>query len=153
MANKTKQVSFENYLIKRDSTEAFLHYYCSKHYLRRLRTRRLRACTMYRIGLLSTQRFHSLLLKDLIQGMPQKRFERIAKEFAVSFLDPYVNMLHVNRVLQLKSEGYIIEVQSKGMEEWVRPWCDKFGLLYVQASKACMDENKRLTGEIVEPSL
>ncbi len=153
MTNKIKQIPFEYYLIKKDSTEVFLHYYCSKHYLRRLRIRRLPACTMYRMGLLSSQRFHRILLKDLIQGMPQKRFERIAKEFATSFLDPYVNMLHVNRVLQLKNEGYIIEVQSKGMEEWVRPWCNKFGLLYVQASKVCIDENKRLTGEIVEPSL
>lgn len=150
--NQTKLIPFEDYLIKRDSTEAFIHYYCRKKYYRHLRYRHIMATAVYRLGLLSTQRFHHMLLKDVMRGMHTDRFNRVAKEFAAVHLDRYMHMPHITEVLELKSQGHDVVIQSKGMEEWVKPWCDKFGIRYVEAHRAEIDQNGKLTGEILAPA-
>lgn len=151
--NRTKQIPFEDYLIRKDSTEAFIHYFCRKKYYRHLRYRNFLASAGCRLGIISTHKFHQMLLKGLMRGMSKDRFERIATEFAVTQLDYFMHMPRITEVLELKRQGIDVIIQSKGMEEWVKPWCNKFGIRYVEAHRAESNENGQLTGEILAPVL
>ncbi len=150
--NKTNQIHFENYLIKGDSTEAFIHYYCRKKFMRHILSCHIIALILKKLGLMSTHNFYHRLLQYVIKGMRKDRFERVAKEFAATRLDQYLHMPHLNEVIQLQSQGIDVIVQSAGMQEWVKPWCEKFNILYVQACRAECDENGYLTGKILPPA-
>lgn len=146
---KIHKVPFENYLIRGNGTEAFLRYYCKKSYLRRLYKRHLISYLLHHMGAMDTHKFYTILLKDMITGMSKERLERIAKEFANTYLDRILVMPNLTAMLNLKKDGQDLLVQSEGLEIWVKPWCEKFGIRYVEANTLAVDDSGHLTGEIL----
>lgn len=147
--SRLHNVPFENYLIRGNGTEAFLRFYCKKSYLHRLYRRHFLSYLLHRTGVMSSQRFFTILLKDMITGMSKHRLERIAKEFANTYLDRILVMPNLNAMLHLKRDGQDILVKSEGLEIWVKPWCEKFGICYVEACTLEVDDKEHLTGEII----
>lgn len=144
-------IAFDQHLVKKDSTEAFIQFYCRKKYLKRLCRKKLFLSVAYRLGLMSSYRFHRILLQDVMRGMSKDKFERVAGEFAATHLDHHIHMPRVHEVTEWIGQGVDIVVQSRGMAEWVKPWCEKFGIHSVEAGQAECDANGILTGRILEP--
>lgn len=147
---KIQHVPLEDYLIHGDSTEAFMRYCCTNTFLWKLYLRHFSDFIKYKLHVLRSSSFYQILLKDLLEGMPQAKFESMADEFAYTRLDNFLMMPHLNHVLALKSKGINVQIESTGLMAWIRPWCEKYNITNIVAPMAEVGKAQQLTGRILK---
>lgn len=85
-------------------------------------------------------------LKWYLKGENAEMFNQKCKEFTAHKLDALIRPGALEAIKQHQAEGATVAVVSASAENWVKPWCDKHGLICL-ATKLEVKNNK-ITGNL-----
>lgn len=82
------------------------------------------------------------------KGMNYKNFQKLGKSFA-SVIDGIRRESTINILKKHLAEGHDVYVISASIEEWVKPWCEKFQVKAVLGTMIEVNKEGHLTGKFL----
>ncbi|MBT1704466.1 HAD-IB family hydrolase [Chryseosolibacter indicus] len=85
-------------------------------------------------------------LKWYLKGEDIIRFNEKCMEFTMKKIDSLIRPQALEAIKRYKSEGATVAVVSASAENWVKPWCDKHGLICLGTKLEV--KNNKITGNL-----
>lgn len=142
---------FDGTLTRGDTLTAFIRF---THGWRRLLWGLLRHAIrllLMKLGLYPSAKAKESLISYFYKGTAHSQFATWGREFA----DVAESMLN-SEVLEILREhqaaGHTVCVVTASIEEWVRPVCEKLGVVTVIATRVEVSSDSRLSGRLLTPN-
>lgn len=102
-------------------------------------------------GLLTSSRAKEKLFGSLFKGMPYAEFKRKGESFA-SEMEGVLRRDVLQELERVHATGGLVVIASASVEEWIRPWAERYSVDFVIATKAEVDSDGKLTGGFSTPN-
>lgn len=142
---------FDGTLTRGDTLTAFIRF---THGWRRLLWGLLRHThwlLMMRLGLYPSARAKEKIICYFYKGTAHSQFATWGREFA-DVAESMLNCEVVKKLQEHQAAGHTVCVVTASIEEWVRPVCEKLGVVTVIATRVEVSSDGKLTGRLLTPN-
>ena len=139
---------FDGTLTKKDTLLEFIKYACGKwcFYWGFLLFSPL--LILMKLHLFPNWKAKEMVFTYFFKGMTYERFRGLGQDF-VGVVERIKRTDVVEKLQQHLSKGHDVYVISASVEDWVRPWCEKFSIKEVLGTKIEVDKIGKLTGKFL----
>jgi HAD superfamily hydrolase (TIGR01490 family) len=139
---------FDGTLTTKDTLLEFIKYACGKWYFYWGFLLFSPILILMKLHLFANWKAKEMVFTYFFKGMPYERFRRLGLDFT-GVVERIKRIDVVEKLQQHVSEGHDVYVISASIEDWVRPWCEKFNVKEVIGTKIEVDKNGKLTGKFL----
>lgn len=102
--------------------------------------------SLYAFRVIPNWKAKQMMLRWFLGGESEQKFNATCKDFSVHVLPKLIRPGALAAIEKHKQEGATVIVISASAENWVRPWCEKNGLLCIATRLEV--KNHQLTGNL-----
>lgn len=83
---------------------------------------------LYKLKLIPNYKAKEMMLSYFFKGMDEISFQNRAREYSLNHLDTIVRKEALEKLMWHKSNGHKVVVVSASLENWLKPWCDRYAV-------------------------